>query len=145
MADDARVTRQFAAEPAEVLAAFTDAERWARWMWPAHMQSAVSTDPREGGRFAVRSEVADLGVSGTYRAVRQPEDDGPGYLDLTWQWDGDAHATRVLVQVDSSAYRAAGTVLTVTHTENRDADETERHEQGWNDCLDRLAEFLVAS
>ncbi len=145
MAEDARVVRQFAPEPAEVLAAFTDADRWAQWMWPPHLQTVVRTDPREGGRFSVRSEVADAGFSGTYRAVRLPEDDGPGYLDLTWQWDGDAHATRVVVQVDSADRRAAGTILSVTHTENRDADETARHEQGWNDCLDRLAEFLVAS
>lgn len=144
MSEDVRVVRQFASEPAEVLAAFTDGDRWAEWMWPPHLQTSVTTDPREGGRFTVRSEVADLGVSGAYRAVREPADDGPGYLDLTWRWDGDGHATRVLVQVDAAAM-AAGTVLTVTHTENRDPDETARHDQGWNDCLDRLAEYLVAS
>ncbi len=144
MSEDVRLVRQFASEPAEVLAAFTDADRWAEWMWPPHLQTSVTTDPREGGRFAVRSEVADLGFSGTYRAVRAPGADRPGYLDMTWQWDGDGHATRVVVQVDS-ADRAAGCTLTVTHTENRDADETARHVQGWNDCLDRLAEYLVSS
>jgi uncharacterized protein YndB with AHSA1/START domain len=141
MAHDVRIERRFAAEPREVFTAFAGEDGWAAWMWPPSMQATGSLDARDGGSFALRSEPADLGCSGTVRAVNPPDDDR-GYLDLTWQWDGDGHASRVVVEVTGSP---AGTTLVLTHTLNQDEDEARRHREGWDDCLDRLAEHLLAS
>ncbi len=141
MAQDVRIERQFAVEPHEVFAAFTDEQQWAAWMWPPRMQTHATVDARSGGRFSFHSEVADLGCSGTFRAVTAWEDGG-GYLDLSWQWDGDGHVSRVVVEVTGSP---AGTSLVLTHAANRDDSQCEQHREGWDSCLDRLAEHLLAS
>ena len=141
MGQDVRIERRFAAEPQEVFTAFTGEDCWATWMWPPSMQSTSTVDARDGGRFALRSEIADLGCSGTFRAVNPPADDH-GYLDLTWQWDGEGHASRVVVEVSGSP---AGTTLVLIHSKNQDDAEASRHREGWDDCLDRLAEHLLAS
>ena len=57
-------------------------------------------------------------------------------IDLTWQWDGEAEVTEVTLRFDEEGDNA--TVLRVEHRGFGDDARRDAHEQGWNDCLDRL-------
>jgi uncharacterized protein YndB with AHSA1/START domain len=128
--------RKFAAPPDQVWLALTTTEGLRGWYWPPRLEPAVEADAREGGRYRIASEVADMAVSGRYSQVRSPE-----LLVFTWQWDGEDRESTVRVELAESE---AGTELTLTHT-GLVYDQLLSHAQGWSDCLDRLPEWLAAN
>jgi uncharacterized protein YndB with AHSA1/START domain len=128
--------RELTAAPDQVWWALTTTEGLRGWFWPPRLAAVVEADAREGGRYRIASEVADMAVSGQYTAVQSPE-----LLSFTWQWDGEDRESTVRVELAKSE---AGTELTLTHTGLVD-DQLENHAQGWSDCLDRLPQWLAAN
>jgi uncharacterized protein YndB with AHSA1/START domain len=128
--------RELTATTEQVWQALTTAQAVRGWFWPSRLDTAVEADAREGGRYRIASEVADMAVSGRYTTVQSPE-----RLDFTWQWDGEDRESTVRVEL---AKTQSGTELTLTHTGLAD-DQLGLHVQGWSDCLDRLPEWLAAS
>jgi uncharacterized protein YndB with AHSA1/START domain len=114
---------------------WTDADQLASWFWPPNVGTTCSVDVRVGGRFRIDAASAGLSVLGEYVVV-----DEPTALAFTWQWGGEGEETLVTL---AFAATDAGTHLDLVH--ERFADEQARadHEQGWNDCLDRLPGFLA--
>ena len=123
---------RFVQEPrAAAWRAFTDVDRFNGWFWPPSLSPLSVLDVRQGGSWRVSSSVGELAVGGLYGEMRDLEQ-----IDLTWQWDGEAEVTEVTLRFDEDGDNA--TILRVEHRGFGDDARRAEHEQGWNDCLDRL-------
>ena len=129
------LTRSIAAEPERVWAAFTDAGEYAAWIWPAEWNTTCEIDARAGGTFTVASEPRGMSVVGTYREVTPFT-----RLVLTWRWHDDTDESLLRI---TFAPTATGTELTLVHENFASEESRAAHEQGWNDCLDRLPGYLL--
>jgi uncharacterized protein YndB with AHSA1/START domain len=134
---DLRVERDLAASPELVWSAFTSAEGLAAWMWPGGWNTTAEVDLRVGGRYRIESGVSGMGVSGEFESIEVPH-----HLEQTWRWDDDAEQTLVTITLTPSA---SGTALTIVHAGFSTDENRDNHVQGWNDCLDRLEPYLLAS
>jgi uncharacterized protein YndB with AHSA1/START domain len=129
------IRRDFAAEPERVWRAWTDPAEYVAWIWPPRFESTLVLEPRVGGAFHLVSAAAEMGVSGEFATVEEPT-----LLEFTWRWDGEDEQTAVAVQFARSD---EGTSLTLLHGGFATEEARAIHEQGWNDCLDRLPAHLA--
>jgi uncharacterized protein YndB with AHSA1/START domain len=134
-----RLTRVFNAPRALVFRAWTEAEQMKRWFCPHdHWGVDVEVDARVGGAYRIAMHDTDTGrdhvARGTFREVRAPE-----RLVFTWRWAEDSPQTLVTVE-----FRDLGgkTEVTLTHEALPTAESRQKHEHGWNGCLDRLGKVL---
>jgi uncharacterized protein YndB with AHSA1/START domain len=80
---------------------------------------------------------------GTYREVKAPE-----RLVFTWQFEkdgsgdefGEVEPPEMLVTLEFRA-RGKQTELLLTHEKFASVESRDRHEDGWNRCLDSLGKF----
>lgn len=80
-----RITRDFAATPAQLLRAHTDPELFARWVGPDGMDTEVlAWDARDGGewRYVARRDGEDYGFRGCFHQV------SPDRIVQTFTWLG---------------------------------------------------------
>jgi uncharacterized protein YndB with AHSA1/START domain len=124
------VERVVPAPPGRVWRAFADPDELSAWFWPPRLQARAGIDAVPGGALRIRSEVADLGISGTVTAVEEERS-----LSSTWRWDGEEHETHVTIEL---APEGGGTRVTVRHDGFADDQAAAEHVTGWTDCLDRL-------
>ena len=125
------VERVVAAPPDRVWRSFADAEVLVTWFWPPRLQAEIRLDAVPGGELRIRSDAADLGVTGRVSAV----DDGR-MLATSWRWDGEDHETAVTIEL---APEGEGTRVVVRQVGFPDERAVADHVTGWNDCLGRLA------
>jgi uncharacterized protein YndB with AHSA1/START domain len=81
-----RITRDFAATPAQLLAAHTDPELFVQWVGPDGMETEVSTwDARDGGewRFVQRRDSEEYRFRGCFHEVSQRR------IVQTFSFEGD--------------------------------------------------------
>jgi uncharacterized protein YndB with AHSA1/START domain len=81
-----RITRDFAATPAQLLAAHTDPELFVRWVGPDGMETEVPIwDARDGGewRFVQRRDGEEYGFRGCFHEVSERR------IVQTFSFDGD--------------------------------------------------------
>ncbi len=131
------IRRRFAAPPAAVFSAWTEATQLARWFGPARVTVVeAEADARVGGRFHVVMRETSSGeehrVGGVYREVVPNEK-----LTFTWAWRSTPERES-LVTV-TLAGDGDGTALTLTHERFFDDATRERHQGGWSGSLDKLA------
>ena len=125
------VTIGLDAEQERVWRALTDPAELAAWFWPPRLAAEVTMEPTAGAAWRIASPVAGMAVGGTVL-----EADALGRIRFTWVWDGEQRAEPSEVVID------VGPELTLTHTGLADGEEVANHEQGWQDCLARLAEYV---
>ena len=80
-----RLTRDFAATPAQLLRAHTDPEIFARWVGPNGMDTRiVEWDARDGGawRYVATRDGEEYGFHGSFHEV------GPNRIVQTFTWEG---------------------------------------------------------
>lgn len=133
------ITRRFAADRARIWRAWTDAVELAAWMWPPSFGTDCAVELREGGGFRLASDSASMAVSGEYLEILPLQ-----RLVFTWRWDGEDDATLVTVTFHDPQDGDAGTEVRIHHERFADPSDCAAHEQGWNDCLDRLPVHLAA-
>jgi uncharacterized protein YndB with AHSA1/START domain len=131
--------RRLNAAPEKVYAAWTDAEKIAKWFGPdAGAVQHADTDVRTGGRYTVVFHTEDgeeHHVSGVYREVVPNEK-----LVFTWAWRSTPERkslVTVLIKSDG-----AGSLLTLIHEQFFDEAARDRHEYGWTGCLNKLERYL---
>jgi uncharacterized protein YndB with AHSA1/START domain len=129
------IRRVLDADPERVWRAWTDPDEFVAWIWPPRFESTVTLDARPGGAYHLMSESAGMGVAGEYAVVESPT-----LLEFTWRWDGEDEQTAVAVRF---ARAESGTELTLLHGGFATEEARAIHEQGWNDCLDRLPAHLA--
>lgn len=136
-----KITHTYAAPPEKVFRAWTDPEVMKRWFAPSDEFSVpeVAVDARAGGRYRIVMRAPDgeyHRVGGVYRAV-----DPPRKLVFTWAWESTPERES-LVTVEFNA-AGVGTELVVIHELFADEEARDKHEQGWNGCLNRLPQALA--
>ena len=129
------VTRRIEAPPAEVFAAWLDAEGMRQWMCPHPVEEAkVTLDPRVGGRYRV-DMIAGKEIfehEGEYLVI-----DPPRRLSFTWI-SAATNRERSVVTIEF-ADRGGATDLVLTHERLPSEDSAQRHSEGWTGIVDKLA------
>jgi len=134
------IRRSYDAPVATVYAAWTDPQQMRDWMGPsdAFGPSDVTMDFRVGGRYRIVMHAANgetHRVGGVYRDIVPNR-----RLVYTWAWESSPERES-LVTVE---FRSAGqrTELVLTHERFADTEARDKHQHGWNGCLDRLGRYL---
>ncbi len=130
----------------KVFAAWTQKDLLEQWMCkdaPAHQAEYVELDVRPGGRYVVEIKLPEGKLyrgRGTFREVNPP-----AKLVFTWFWeDGDnvpLHERESLVTVELFEAEL-GTEIVLTHELLANIKERDEHKQGWEGCINVLAEVL---
>lgn len=136
-----RIRRVYPHPVAAVYAAWSDPEEMKRWMAPTDDFGAteVTMDVRVGGRYRIVMH-APSGeqhrVDGLFREIVPNRK-----LVYTWAWAGTPERES-LVTVE---FRPAGegTEVLLTHQRFFDSEARDKHQHGWNGCLDRLSRYLA--
>ncbi len=125
----------------KVFEAWTQPELMKKWYAPGEMKVPnASSDLRVGGAYSVEMK-GDMGgqlvnptAKGTYKKIIPNE-----LVSFTWQWQGDSTAetlvTVTLKDVDG------GTEVTLTHEQFMSVEAKEKHQHGWQGCLENLEKF----
>ena len=144
------LSRVFDAPRELVFAAWTDAKQFHQWFGAAACDGgalqSVKVDARVGGKYRLQVRRADgefYTTVGTYREVKAPE-----RLVFTWAFEkdgsgeefGEVEPPETLVTLE---FKALGkqTELTLTHENFASTESRDRHQDGWNRCLDSLGKF----
>ena len=135
-----QIRRVYDAPVAAVYAAWTDAEQMKHWFAPSDDfgMSDVVLDVRVGGRYRVvlhRPDGDESRVGGVYREVVPNR-----RIVYTWAWESTPEReSLVTVEFRPSGQR---TELLLTHQRFADTDARDKHQHGWNGCLERLGRYL---
>lgn len=134
------ITRVLPASRERVFAAWTTPELLRKWFCPGDDMDVpvADVDAREGGayRIVMRNKAGETySPSGTYEKIVPDEQ-----LVFSWRWADSELVTRVTMDLKSLG--ANETEMTLTHEGFPDADARDRHNEGWEGCLARLAKTL---
>lgn len=134
------IRRTYDAPVATVYAAWTDPQQLKDWMGPsdAFGPSDVTQDLRVGGRYRIvmhgpNGETHRVG--GVYREIVPNR-----RLVYTWAWESTPERESLVTVEFRSA--GQGTELVLTHERFADTEARDKHQHGWNGCLDRLGRYL---
>lgn len=137
------LTRIFDAPRELVFEAWTKPEHLNRWCAPKGFTIPHSEgDIRPGGfwRTCMRTpDGFDCWLSGTYREIEPPE-----FIRFTHAWEEDGkrgHETVVTIRLTPYGQK---TKLMLEQGLFDSKPSRDGHRGGWSECLDRLAELLVA-
>ncbi len=130
--------RTFPASCERLFSLWTSAELMMTWFCPSEEMTVpvAEVDAREGGSYRIVMQDKDgetYTPSGVYEKVVPNEQ-----LIFTWKWADSELITRVTL--DFRAVSDAETELTLTHEGFPETEIRDRHNEGWEGCLSRLAE-----
>jgi uncharacterized protein YndB with AHSA1/START domain len=108
---------------------------------------SVKVDARVGGKYRLQVRRADgefFTTVGIYREVKPPE-----RLVFTWAFEkdgsgvecGEVEPPEMLVTLEFKA-RGKQTELILTHEKFASVESRDRHNEGWNRCLNELGKFV---
>jgi uncharacterized protein YndB with AHSA1/START domain len=132
--------RTFPASCERLFSMWTSAELMMKWFCPSEEMTVpvAEVDAREGGSYRIVMENKDgetYSPSGMYEKVVPNE-----RLIFSWKWADSELITRVTL--DFRAVSDAETELTLTHEGFPETEIRDRHNEGWEGCLSRLADTL---
>jgi len=136
------ISRTYPATVERVFKAWTDANQLGQWFAPTDdYTTKANVDLRAGHeyRIAITHKGGNVHtILGTYRLI-----DPPHKLVYTWRWE-NGPATDTLVTVDFAPH-GESTEVTITHEQFANTEDRDKHNEGWNGCLNRLQRTLVPS
>ena len=134
------ISRTYPASVERVFKAWTDANQLGQWFAPTDdYTTKASVDLQVGHeyRIAITHKGGNVHtILGTYRLI-----DPPRKLVYTWRWEGGPMAD-TLVTVDFAPDGDA-TKVTITHEQFTNTEDRDKHNEGWNGCLNRLQRTLA--
>jgi uncharacterized protein YndB with AHSA1/START domain len=136
------ISRTYPASVDRVFKAWTDANQLGQWFAPTDdYTTKANVDLRVGHeyRIAITHKGGNVHtVLGTYRLIEPPRK-----LVYTWRWEGGPMAD-TLVTVDFTPDGEA-TKVTITHEQFSNTEDRDKHNEGWNGCLNRLQRTLTSA
>ena len=136
------IKRTFNAPRERVFEAWTTVELLREWYSPPGITvGAVTFDAREGGHYSVAMNMPDGEVyvaTGVISEFRAPERLA---YSVRWKEDDPKDEIDTFVSIDFID-RGKQTEIVFTHDGFQSSESRERHDGGWNGCLDRLAKLL---
>jgi len=135
-----QIKRFFNCPVEKVYSAWTDPEQLRKWHAPGEVKvDSASADLKIGGRYRIEMIIGPDGqTSTTYGEYKEIVSNKR--LVYTWGWEGpDRYETIVTVEFNP---KDNGTELVLTHERFSDTDGRDKHQYGWNGCLDKLESFL---
>lgn len=135
-----QIRRIYPQSVAAVYAAWSDPEQMKHWMGARadYREAEVTMDVRVGGRYRCIMHAPDgevHRVGGVFREIVPNRK-----LVYTWAWESTPERESLVTVEFKPA--GQGTELLLTHQRFADAQARDRHQQGWNGCLDRLDRYL---
>jgi uncharacterized protein YndB with AHSA1/START domain len=132
-----KVTRLIKVPRERVFTAWTTPADIVKWLGCGDSKArSAEVDLRVGGKYQVNMEASECGtmqVSGVYREIKSPS-----RLVFTWGWEAaDSKRIETLVTIDLFD-RNGATEVNLTHEGFADAESCDKHEFGWNSCLDNF-------
>lgn len=136
-----QIRRVYKAPVAAVYAAFTDPEKMKYWMGPSDDfgEAQVTIDLRAGGRYRIVMRAPDgemFRVGGVYKEIVPDRK-----LVYTWAWESTPERESLVTLEMKPA--GEGTEVLLTHQRFADTEARDKHQHGWNGCLDRLGRYLA--
>jgi uncharacterized protein YndB with AHSA1/START domain len=136
------ISRTYPASVERVFKAWTDANQLGQWFAPTDDYTTKATVDLQVGheyRIAITHKGGNVHIIlGTYRLI-----DPPRKLVYTWRWEGGPMAD-TLVTVDF-APEGEATKVTITHEQFVNTEDRDKHNEGWNGCLNRLQRTLTTA
>jgi uncharacterized protein YndB with AHSA1/START domain len=148
------IIRVFDTPPNIVFKSWTDPECVKQWFSPKSFTTPYcSIDLRVGGEclLCMRSaEGKDYWSKGVFREIIEPKliirtdtfSDEKGNIVSPKQYGMNNWPDETIVQVNFADY-AGRTKLTIQHYPIEPGEERDMCRQGWNECLDKLADYLA--
>ncbi|HYM60796.1 MAG TPA: SRPBCC domain-containing protein [Thermoanaerobaculia bacterium] len=134
------VRKLIAATPERLFTAWTAPEHLKQWWGPPSVTCTdAEVDLRVGGGYRIANRFPDgtvVWIAGEFEAI-----DPPHKLVYTWRIEPQSH-TAELVTVLFEARPEGATEVIVIHERIPDKAARETHEQGWEGCLEGLAEYV---
>ena len=133
------VRRVIRATPDRIFEAWTQPAHLREWWGPRDVTCVdAQIDLRVGGRYRIANQFPDGRIEwivGEFEVITPPRE-----LVYTWRLESDSQpAERVRVRFEP---HADGTEVIVLHERILDPRVRDRHREGWDSCLDGLAEHL---
>ncbi len=136
------ISRTYPASVERVFKAWTDANQLGQWFAPTDdYTTKANVDLRVGHeyRIAITHKGGNVHtILGTYRLIEPPRK-----LVYTWRWENGPSAD-TLVTVDFNPDGEA-TKVTITHEQFTNTEDRDKHNEGWNGCLNRLQRTLTTA
>ena len=136
------ISRTYPASVERVFKAWTDANQLGQWFAPTDdYTTKANVDLRVGHeyRIAITHKGGNVHtILGTYRLIEPPRK-----LVYSWRWEGGPMAD-TLVTVDFASEGEA-TRVTITHEQFTNTEDRDKHNEGWNGCLNRLQRTLTTA
>ncbi len=134
------IKRTFPTTCERLFAMWTTEDLLKKWFCPGRDMTipVAEADARVGGSYRIVMQNKDgetYSRSGVYEEVVPNEK-----LVFSWKWADSEIVTRVTIEF--IALSDAETELTVTHDGFPESDMRDRHNEGWEGCLSRLAEAI---
>jgi len=136
------VRRTIKASAERLFQAWTEPEQLVKWWGPPPARCPhAEIDLREGGQYRIANVFPDgstIWICGEFERISPPR-----ILVFTWRLEGSEDKDeRVSVRFQG---RGKTTDIIVTHERISTAEAKQRHEQGWNGCLDGLEMYASSS
>ncbi len=137
-----QLSRFFDSPVEAVYSAWTDADQLAQWHAPGDVKVGnVNLDLQVGGYYKIEmlhgddDDCESSVVTGEYIEIERNK-----RLKYTWGWDGPER-NETLVTIDFIE-KEGGTEILLQHERFVSVDVLNKHEGGWNGCIDNLALYL---
>lgn len=134
--------RKFNHPPETVFKAWTEPAALRQWMGPeGYSCPSAEIDAKTGGVYVIPM-IAPVGSIHTVRGVIK--DLIPNELmRFSWAWDQEDGSAGQMMEVTVEFHKSGGgTRLVLTQTNFIDEDAREKHQGGWQGCLNSLANYL---
>ncbi len=136
-----KLRRTFQASRERVFRAWTDPVELSRWFAPSEEYSTAVPvlDLQVGGKYTVEMHHSGGNVhrvSGTYREIKPPEK-----IVFTWHWEHDPGPDESLVTIEFLDLGPSTEIL-LTHDHLPNLEQRDKHEHGWEGCINSLTNYL---
>lgn len=135
------VRRTIAASPSRLFEAWTTPNQLLAWWGPRGVRcTSAEVDPRPGGVYRIGNALPEgetLYIVGEFIEVERP-------TRLVYTWSLESTPDEVELVTVRFEPREGATEVIVIHERISDLPKRDRHEHGWNGCLEGLAALLDA-